>query len=285
MLLSSRVGLLLYLVLPNHWVWHLLSRAERARILEGNRRHNTERPDYADPSQYQGGVGFDSAEDPRRAAHRRFLTDVLDKQRPASVLEIGPGSGHLTRMFVEYPGVTRYVGVDINDAFLDHLRPHLASITRPGFSFDLVHGTVDDAPRESFDAIVLCSAVHHIPDRRELFAALAARLSSTGVIAAIDPTHYLGRLRKMLRKASKPAYLATKLREALESRLSTHAMCTLAEYRAVARQTGLAITRAEFSERPPRVERWRRAGIPLGPLWRWAAEEIAVEFRHAERAR
>ena len=277
MLLSSRAGLLLYLTLPNHWVWRLLSAKERAQIKSGNRRHNVERKDYADPALYQGGVGFDSPPDPRREHHRLYLRAFLERVRPASILEIGPGSGYLTRTLVEHPAVRHYVAADLNSAFLEFLRPRLSALNKPGFLFGLVHGIVDDVPVEPFDAIVLCSSVHHIPDRVELFQALSARLAPGGRIVAVDPTHYVGRVRKMLRKAAIPGYLTEKLREARAGELSTHAMCTLADYRRVMRLSGLEIARVEFSDRPPRVERLRAKGLPLGPLWRWAAEEITIE--------
>jgi 2-polyprenyl-3-methyl-5-hydroxy-6-metoxy-1,4-benzoquinol methylase len=151
-------------------------------------------------------------------------------------------------------------------------------VRKPRFTFDLVAGTAADAPAGSFDAIVLCSTVHHIPDRVALLTTLVSRLAPGGCIVAADPTHHLARLRKMFRKARLPGYLGKIVADAQASRLSTHKMCTLAEYRRAARKAGLQIARVEFSERPPRVRRWREAGIPLGPLWRWAAEEIAIEL-------
>ena len=284
-LLSSRAGLFLYLVLPNHWVWALLSSEERARVKAGDRYHNTQRPDYADPSRYHGGVGFGAVCDASQEGRRRQLLDFLDRTRPANVLEVGPGSGYLTKPIVEYPTVKSYVAVDVNPAFLEYLKPHLEAVSRAGLSFDLVHGSPSDVPQWKFDAIVLCSVVHHVPDRDLLFRALAERLADHGRIFAVDPTHYALRIVKMLRKTLAPGYLARQLQDAREGRLSTHAMCQLGEYQVVTRRAGLDITRASFGDQPARVRRWRSAGVPLGPLWRWTSQEMTLECAHRRNGR
>ena len=59
--------------------------------------------------------------------------------------------------------------------------------------------------------------------------------------------------------------------------LGTHAMCQLAEYRAIVAHTGFKLTRVEFSNHPRRLQLWRDKGVPLGPLWRWSSQEILVE--------
>jgi len=127
--------------------------------------------------------------------------------------------------------------------------------------------------------------VHHIPDRDILFRALAERLAAHGRILAIDPTHYLLRIAKMLRKTLAPGYLSHQLQDAREARLSTHAMCQLAEYYVITRRAGLQVTRACFGDQPARVRRWRSAGLPLGPLWRWSSQEMTVECAHRRNGR
>ena len=245
----------------------------------GDLHHNTRRPDYAEPARYQEGLDFDSPVE-RRTRNWDQLGAFLDRVRPASVLEIGPGSGHLTRRIVTYPTVERYVAVDINGAFLDYLRPRLTAL-RPDLSVTLVESTIAQAPDESFDAVVMISAVHHIPDRDELFTGLHKRLRPAGRVLAVDPTHYLFRLRKMMRKVLKPGYLAYQLSLVNRGEFSTHSMCQLAEYRAIAAKAGFLLTRVEFAEQPRRLLRWCARGVPLGPLWRWASAEILVEFERS----
>jgi SAM-dependent methyltransferase len=267
--------------MPNAWVWALLSDEERRRIDAGDRFHNTQRSDYADPRQYQGGNDFDRPVRGRMERRRaRALQRFLDRTQPHTVLEVGPGSGHLTRLVVEHPSVRRYIAVDINAAFLEHLRPRLAALPRHDFSYELVHGTVDTLPDDlACDAVVMMSTVHHIPDRRSLFAQLANRLTIDGRIFAVDPTHYLLRWRQLLQKVRRPGYLAAQLEAARAGRLSTHAMCQRAEYLRVARHAGLEIVTMRFFDLPKRIRRWRGRGFPLGPVTRWTSQEILVECR------
>ncbi|MDA1183127.1 MAG: class I SAM-dependent methyltransferase [Acidobacteria bacterium] len=246
-------------------------------IRKGNQRHNTQRPDYADPTQYQGGTGYDSLIDPRRERSRRRLVAFLDRVRPASVVEIGPGSGYLTKTIVEHPAVCRYVAVDVNEAFLSYLDQRLASVSKPGFTYSLVTGTVDDLPADCVDAAVMLSVVHHIPGRENLFRELALRLKRPGHVLAIDPTHYFLRWYKLIRKISRGGYLSHHLAEAQLGKLSTHAMCQLSKYRAVTQSAGFDIVRVEFDDHPRKVRRLAGAGVPLGPLWRWTSQEMAIE--------
>ncbi|MSO55878.1 MAG: class I SAM-dependent methyltransferase [Acidobacteria bacterium] len=163
MLLSSRLGLAVYVLLQNRWGWGCLLTEECDRVKRGNVVHNTQRPDYADPAQYQGGVSVDTLE-LHRTRKREQVQAFFDRVRPTSVLEVGPGSGYLTRIIVTHPTVRRYVAVDINGRFLAYLRPRLTAL-RPDLSVGFIEGTVFDVPAGLFDTAVLCSTVHHIPGR------------------------------------------------------------------------------------------------------------------------
>lgn len=276
MLLSSRLGMLGYLLMPNHWGWACLSADERASITRGNITHNTERADYVDPLRYQAGMSRDR--------HRAQLRGWLHQVRPTSVLEVGIGSGELTRDIVTYPTVRRYVAVDVNRAFLDYVQEHVRAV-RPSLSTAFIEGTIDDAPVDRVDAAVLIETVHHIPDRVALFRSLAARVRCGGSVLAIDPTHYVQRISKILRKARTPGHLADVVASVRRGTFGTHNMCSLGEYRALATTTGFRLTAVYFSEHPRRLQRWRACGVPLGPLWRWCANEIVVEAQRGENTR
>lgn len=96
-MLNIRLGLLLYLLLPNDYSWGLLSDRAKERVLRANYFHNTHRPDYADPECYDSGRGFD-VDDERGATPRgRIIQRFLQKYEPKTVLEVRPGSGFCTR--------------------------------------------------------------------------------------------------------------------------------------------------------------------------------------------
>lgn len=141
----------------------------------------------------------------------------------------------------------------------------------------LVECTIDSAPDEVFDVVILFSVVHHIPDRDALFREIRRRLKPGGRILAVDPTHYILRWRKVLRKILTRGHLSHQVDLVRRREFSTHAMCQLAEYRAIARAVGLRVVRAEFFDQPRRV-RSLRSRIPLGLLWRWLSQEMLVEL-------
>lgn len=270
-MLDSRLGLAFYRTLPNHWSWRLLSARDRAKIIAADVAHNTMRPDYADPSLYSGGRNFDSDGDRRDTERGRQIGEFLDRVQPAHVLEVGPGAGYYTRMIVSHPAVREYTAVDLNPAFLDYLKPRLEPLP---IVTHFVHGTMADVKVKA-DAALLLSTVHHVPDRVALFQNLQRCLVPGGAILAIDPAHYLLQLRKLWRKCLTRGYLAAAIQN---GNVSTHNMCTLSEYRFVARHTGLTMRSITFSSQPRRVQRLAARGVPLGPLWRWLSQHVAVEF-------
>jgi SAM-dependent methyltransferase len=266
-------------------VWYLLSQSEREQIAAGNLFHNTHRDDFADPSRYRDGADFDAPiADAGTLRRAQELRAFLDRVRPAIVLEVGPGSGQLTRIIAEHPAVHRYVGLDVNPAFIDYLRPRLQQVSKDGFSFDLLTGTTADLPADlRVDAAILLATVHHIPDREGLLADISARLRAGGRVLAIDPTHYVLRWWHLARKLRRPGYAQHTLDLALRRRLSTHAMCSLDEYRTVTARAGLRIARLSFDDRPRSIERLRRWHVPLGPVARWMAQEITIELQRSPK--
>ena len=248
-----------------------MNAGERAKVIAADLSHNTVRPDYADPTLYQVGRNFDSPDDRRSTPRGRILGEFLDRVQPAHVIEVGPGAGFYTRLIVSHPAVREYTAVDLNPAFLEYLRPRIGSA---GVRSHIVHGTIDRLTTCA-DAALLISTVHHVPDRVALFMDLERNLAPGGAVLAIDPPHYLLQLRKIWRKCLTRGYLATAL---ATGNLSTHNMCTLSEYRRIVRRTGFEIRQAVFSNHPKRVVRLAERGIPLGPLWRWTSQDMAVEL-------
>ncbi|MBW1713579.1 MAG: class I SAM-dependent methyltransferase [Deltaproteobacteria bacterium] len=246
-ILDTAWGVALYLLLRNDVSWALLSDEDRRRVKAANLKHNTQRPTYADPTKYGGGRTYDLPGERRATAKGALLQDFLDKGNPESILEVGPGSGYYTRQLVEHPSVKRYAAIDIGGAFIEFLEPRLSQLKN--VDSRLYCGDVITIDLDSkFEAIVLLSAVHHIPDRLELFQRLFELLADGGRIFAFDAAHYLPRLWRLSKKMVGKGYL-TKAYRADVTNLSTHHMCTLGEYRKICRRIeGLQIEAAHFGE-------------------------------------
>lgn len=233
--LNSPMGMFLYLMLRNDWSWGLLTPEERDFIVEANYQHNNERPDYAVPEDYQGGSSWDSPGDRLATSKGQLLQEYLDRNQPTAVLEVGPGSGYLTRLICEQDFVTRYIGIDINGEFLEFLRPRLEALKerKPGFSYELVETDFEELTTDPVDAVIMLAAVHHIPNRKQLFHWVNRQLVAGGSVFAHDASHYIPRWMKLLKKYvqsyRKPAY------RSVQANFSTHHMCTIGEYRAIQR--------------------------------------------------
>ena len=119
---------------------------------------------------------------PRTASPGRALTEAfLYRHLPAvlpvrrvRVLEIGCGSGNLTRILSEIGYSGEYVGVDINDRF--------DRSVQSAFERTFVHSDIHRLePGQAFDLIVSVSVLEHIPEDRRLTERLGEFLTPSGV--------------------------------------------------------------------------------------------------------
>ena len=118
-----------------------------------------------------------STASPGRALTEAFLHSQLPKMLPPGklrVLEIGCGSGSLTRLLAEFGYSGSYVGVDIADRF--------DRTAQSGFQRDFV---LADAhrfePDGQFDLVISVSALEHIADDRRLIDQLAGYVAPGGL--------------------------------------------------------------------------------------------------------
>jgi ubiquinone/menaquinone biosynthesis C-methylase UbiE len=119
--------------------------------------------------------------DPRQQAMRRtFLADVAFPPG-AEVLEVGCGTGVLTRVLAALPAVERVVGVDIADALLDRAR-ELA----PDIEFAQADARSLPFADERFDVVVFDSTFSHVPEPERAVAEAFRVLRPEGLLAAFD---------------------------------------------------------------------------------------------------
>lgn len=125
-----------------------------------------------------------STASPGRALTEAFLHGQLPKMlHPGKlrVLEIGCGSGSLTKLLTEFGYSGNYVGVDIADRF--------DRVAQSGFQSDFV---LADAhrfePDGQFDLVISVSALEHIADDRRLIARLGGFLAPGGLQVHFVPS-------------------------------------------------------------------------------------------------
>lgn len=125
-----------------------------------------------------------STASPGRALTEAFLHSQLPKllaPRKLRVLEIGCGSGSLTKLLGEFGYSGHYVGVDIADRF-DHT---------PQADFQRTFIEIDAhqfEPDEKFDLVISVSALEHIPDDGKLIDKLAGFVAPNGLQVHFVPS-------------------------------------------------------------------------------------------------
>ena len=102
-------------------------------------------------------------------------------QPPARALDLGCGTGELTRLLARRCGEA--VGIDLSGEMIARAR----SMTPAGVNATYVEGDFRDAPAggERFDVVTAVAALHHLPIREALGLA-ASRVRSGGILLVVD---------------------------------------------------------------------------------------------------
>jgi trans-aconitate 2-methyltransferase len=101
------------------------------------------------------------------------------------VVDLGCGTGELTRALHERTGASATLGIDSSEAMLARSRPHAGG----GLSFEL--GDIAHwAPAEPVDLVFSNAALHWVDDHAELFARLTAALRPGGQVAVQVPANH-----------------------------------------------------------------------------------------------
>jgi trans-aconitate 2-methyltransferase len=134
--------------------------------------------DTWDPAQYE------RFSDERSAPFFDLL--ALVEPCPAGrAVDLGCGTGELTRALHERTGAGTTLGIDSSEAMLDRSRPHAGG----GLSFEL--GDIAEwVPAEPVDLVFSNAALHWVDDHPELFVRLTNALRPGGQLAVQVPANH-----------------------------------------------------------------------------------------------
>ncbi|MGH2585326.1 MAG: methyltransferase domain-containing protein [Dehalococcoidia bacterium] len=146
---------------------------------------------YANFSEFDSAMQVRLAEilelrgaDPQQQALRRdFLADITFPPQ-ARVLEVGCGTGVLTRTLARWPDIDAVVGVDPLPALLHKARELAADL--PSVSFREADGRSLPLEDESFDVVVFDSVLSHMPGPEAGLAEACRVLRPGGRLAVFD---------------------------------------------------------------------------------------------------
>jgi len=120
------------------------------------------------------------------AAQRAMLaeyTSRLDLAPDASLLEIGCGTGAISRFLTTMPGVVRVTGVDPSEHFITRARELAGDLP---VDFATGDGRELDFGDEEFDAVVFHTSLCHMPDCERALAEAFRVLRTGGSLAVFD---------------------------------------------------------------------------------------------------
>ena len=124
--------------------------------------------------------------DPQQQDMRRaFLADIaIPAGASASVLEVGCGTGVLTRMVARLPGVDRVIGVDPAPTLLAKARQ--LSGNAPNITFQEADGRALPFADAAFDVVIFDSTLSHVPGPEEAMAEAFRVSRPSGWLAVFD---------------------------------------------------------------------------------------------------
>jgi SAM-dependent methyltransferase len=115
------------------------------------------------------------------AGFERDMLELLDRARPASILDVGCGEGVLTEKWAEQMENGRVVGIDLDDP---KLRSEWERRSRPNLEFRTAIG--DNLPyREGeFEAVTAMEVLEHVPDPDAVLGEMA-RVASRWLLVSV----------------------------------------------------------------------------------------------------
>lgn len=124
------------------------------------------------------------ASDPRQQAMWEAYLSGVNFPPAAQVLEIGCGTGAVSRVLAQWPGVGQVLGVDPSPVFIAKARALAQGI--PNLSFKESDGRSLGLDGDTFDVVVVHQALSHVPQPEQLLAEAFRVLRRGGWLAVFD---------------------------------------------------------------------------------------------------
>ena len=132
------------------------------------------------------------AADPQHQAMlRAYLTDAAVPQG-AHVLEVGCGTGAVTRVLAAWPGVIEAVGVDPSPVLVAKARELGAGL--PALSFKEADGRSLPFADQMFEVVVFHTTLCHVPEPETMLREAVRVLRPGGCLAAFEGDYITGTL-------------------------------------------------------------------------------------------
>lgn len=138
----------------------------------------------SDVQERLAGVLEMRAADARQKEMLQSYLSEITFPKAARVLEIGCGTGAVTRTLASWPGVSRAVGIDPSVVFIAKARELSKAIHN--VSFDVADGRSVNLENTSFDVVVVHTTLCHVPEPEKLLAQAHRLLKTDGWLAVFD---------------------------------------------------------------------------------------------------
>jgi ubiquinone/menaquinone biosynthesis C-methylase UbiE len=122
--------------------------------------------------------------DPQQQSMRRSFLNGIDFPAQAVVLEVGCGTGVLTRVLARWPNVESVVGVDPAASLIKEARALASDL--PNVTFHEADGRSLPFDDGAFDVVVFDSTLSHVPEPERALAEAFRVLRPNGWLGAFD---------------------------------------------------------------------------------------------------
>jgi ubiquinone/menaquinone biosynthesis C-methylase UbiE len=124
------------------------------------------------------------AADPQQRAMLKAYLSELQLPRAAIALDVGCGTGAVSRVLAEMPGVREVVGIDPSPIFVEKARELGKGLSR--LSFQTGDGRALPLADASFDLVVFHTTLCHVPDPEQALREAHRVLRAEGWLAVFD---------------------------------------------------------------------------------------------------